>query len=176
VAGTAADPAAASALLETGAFDALLIDPRLPDADVGLAFVTWARSRWPLLSVVVMGWSDSLEDPARARGACAFVAKNASPEAFVAALLDACHADRADRRHRHPRPFAGSGAGHPAVGPAVGSAVGSAAGDDTPPALAEAVGGEVDSPLPDAAGPDAQDLAWPEMAPTVPAAPEAHHE
>jgi len=45
--GVAADPGAAVAILEHDLTDVLLVDPRLPEAEIGLALLTELHRRWP---------------------------------------------------------------------------------------------------------------------------------
>ncbi|MDQ3880578.1 MAG: response regulator transcription factor [Chloroflexota bacterium] len=86
VIGMAEDPASALAEAEAGQPQVAMIDPRLPDVDAGLALVAELRSRYPAIRIIVMGWADSLEYPAIARGADAFLAKTAGPNDFLDAI------------------------------------------------------------------------------------------
>jgi DNA-binding NtrC family response regulator len=81
-----ADGAAAIGCLERDDLDVVLIDPRLPDVDVGLALLVEMHARWPHLSLVVMSSSDDLAHPALSNGALAFVAKAGQPEALLESL------------------------------------------------------------------------------------------
>jgi len=81
-----AGPADAFAVLESQPVDAVLIDPRLPDVEIGLAFMEAAHGRWPHLALVAMAGSDELAPPALRDGAIAFVGKSGQPEDLFAAL------------------------------------------------------------------------------------------
>lgn len=89
VAGTAADAGEALKLIERHRPEVVLIDPRLPDVDAGLALVAFIRSKHPQTRVVVMGWSESLEHPALASGASAYIGKGEPPNAFLEAIAAA---------------------------------------------------------------------------------------
>jgi DNA-binding NarL/FixJ family response regulator len=93
VAGSAADPVSAIAILERGSVDICLIDPRLPDIDAGIALMTRLHHRWPDLALVAMGTSDAIEYPAMACGAVSFVAKAGQPDDVVDALRSAGRLD-----------------------------------------------------------------------------------
>jgi DNA-binding NarL/FixJ family response regulator len=97
VAGAAADPASAIAILERGTIDICLIDPRLPDIDAGIALMTNLHHRWPDLALVAMGTSDAIEHPALACGAVSFVAKAGQPDIVVDALRSAGRLHRITR-------------------------------------------------------------------------------
>ena len=88
VVGATGDVASAVALAASTDPDVLLVDPRLPDVDAGLAMVTRLRRERPAMRVVVMGWSDSLENPAMECGA-AFVQKLGGSGDFLDELRDA---------------------------------------------------------------------------------------
>jgi len=86
VVGTAADTTAALQLAEAHLPQIVIVDPRLPDIDAGLALISELRRRWPQLRIMVMGWADSLEYPAVARGADAFIRKEAGPNELLDAV------------------------------------------------------------------------------------------
>ncbi len=86
VVGTAADAGDALKLIERHRPHVVLIDPRLPEVDAGLALVAMIRSQHPETRVVVMGWSETLEHPAFASGASAFIGKGEAPNAFLEAI------------------------------------------------------------------------------------------
>lgn len=89
VVGTAGDVRAALETVERTRPDVLLIDPRLPDVTAGEALLSSLVLGWPDMRVVLMGWSEGLEHaaPSARHGV---VAKNADPDAFVAAAIEAC--------------------------------------------------------------------------------------
>jgi DNA-binding NtrC family response regulator len=80
------DPAEALRVLETVAVDAVLIDPRLPDVDVGMALLAEAHRRWPQLALVAMSGSDELAPELLRNGAISFVAKSGQPDELLAEL------------------------------------------------------------------------------------------
>ena len=86
VVGTAADLQSALQLIDTGRPQVVLVDPRLPDIDIGLALIGQIHARWPDVRVIVMGWSESLENPALASGASAFIGKTATANEFLDAI------------------------------------------------------------------------------------------
>lgn len=89
VVATAGDVRTALEAVERERPDVLLIDPRLPDIDAGQALLTSLALGWPGMRVVVMGWSEGLEQSPPAPRA-ATIPKNADPDAFVAAAIAAC--------------------------------------------------------------------------------------
>ena len=84
--GVAADPGAAVELLERDRTDVLLIDPRLPEAEIGLALLTELHRRWPSVAIVALSGLDGVELSAIGSGALAFVSKSARPELLVDTL------------------------------------------------------------------------------------------
>ncbi len=78
--GVAADPASTMALLEHDRADVLLIDPRLPEAEMGLALLAELHRRWPGIAIVAMSCLEGAERSAMGSGALAFVSKSAQPE------------------------------------------------------------------------------------------------
>ena len=89
VVGEADDAATALELAAALHPHVVMLDPRLPEVDAGLALVGELRARWPQLRIIVMGWADSLEYPALARGADSFVGKSAGPNEFLEAIRSA---------------------------------------------------------------------------------------
>jgi DNA-binding NarL/FixJ family response regulator len=87
IVGTAGDISGAVELITTSNPDVMVLDPRLPELDQGMALVSRLHAEWPALRMVLMGWSDEglMSDAGHA-----FVAKSAQPEEFVAATLAAC--------------------------------------------------------------------------------------
>lgn len=100
VAGTAPDVRTALELCEREAPGVLLVDPRLPDLRAGAALLNSVRLAWPSTRVVTMGWSSTNRDDAPALNGQydAVVAKDAAPEEFLAAILDACNCPRPSAR------------------------------------------------------------------------------
>src|SRR6478735_3268684 len=77
---TVDNPTDALAALETQPVDAVLIDPRLPDIEVGLAFLQQTHKRWPELVLVAMSGTLDLAPASLGNGAMRFVSKTASPK------------------------------------------------------------------------------------------------
>ncbi len=92
--GMAADPASTMQLLEHDRTDVLLIDPRLPEAEMGLALLIELHRRWPAIAIVAMSGLDGVEMSAIGSGALAFVSKSAQPEVLVDTLRDCGRAAR----------------------------------------------------------------------------------
>ncbi len=89
VVGRAGDPSAALAIIGDRRPDIVVVDPRLPDVDRGLALVRELRARFPALGLVVMSWSDALEADCIACGADAFIPKTGAPNDIVDAIVAA---------------------------------------------------------------------------------------
>lgn len=85
---TAGDVRTALEAVERTDPDVIILDPRLPDVDAGRALISSLELGWPDVRIVVMGWSEGLE-PSLAERATV-IAKNADPDAFVAAAIEAC--------------------------------------------------------------------------------------
>ena len=94
VVGNVGDAPSAVALLDSARPEVLLIDPRLPDVDVGMALVSAVTRRWPSVMIVVMSASAALEDLALARGAAAFVPKSFQADELLRPLLEKARAAR----------------------------------------------------------------------------------
>lgn len=91
VAGGAGTSAAALALIAAERPDVVIVDPRLPDVDAGLAFLATLRSMVPDIRILAMSWSDALEATALAGGADGFVRKTFRPAELVAAIETTGH-------------------------------------------------------------------------------------
>jgi DNA-binding NarL/FixJ family response regulator len=90
VVGTAGDVRTATTLMTDQHPSVLVIDPHLPDSDVGDAFLARVTVQWPGVRVVVMGWP--ARDGSPVTTPCdAFVPKSAQPEEFVSAAIAACN-------------------------------------------------------------------------------------
>lgn len=85
LAGAVGDAMSAMRTLEGAGADVVLIDPRLPEAEVGLALLGEIRARWPHLRVVALALVDHLatlwDEPERL-----VVVPATSPELLVEAL------------------------------------------------------------------------------------------
>jgi DNA-binding NarL/FixJ family response regulator len=92
VVGRAGDVRAALEEVEQSHPDVVLVDPRLPDVEAGVALISGLNRAWPDLRIVLTGWNDT-EGHGRATADHAlFVSKGGSPEEFVRAIVDACAA------------------------------------------------------------------------------------
>lgn len=90
VVGRAGDVRAALELVEQERPDAVLVDPRLPDVEAGLALVAGLARAWPSMRVVMTGWSDTEGHAPQGPGESTYVSKSATPEQFAAAIVLAC--------------------------------------------------------------------------------------
>jgi len=93
VLGTAGEPAAALALIRAARPDAIVLDPRLPDMEGAMAFITAIRADLPSVCILAMSWSDPMEHAALAAGANGFVRKTYRSSELITALMtaiDAC--------------------------------------------------------------------------------------
>jgi DNA-binding NarL/FixJ family response regulator len=84
--GAVANAADALVLLESSGADAVLIDPRLPDIEIGLAFLQQAHRRWPDLVLVCMSGTRDLVPTSLQDGSVHFVSKSGQPDDLLAAL------------------------------------------------------------------------------------------
>jgi two-component system response regulator DevR len=89
VVGSAGDQDAAISLVMSMSPDVVVIDPRLPELDGGLAFIRRVRSSAPHVRVVAMGWADGPEPRAVAAGVDGWVRKTFRPTELIAAILGA---------------------------------------------------------------------------------------
>jgi DNA-binding NarL/FixJ family response regulator len=90
VVGRAGDVRSALEAVERTQPDVLLVDPRLPDVEAGRALIAGVRRAWPSLQIVLTGWGPSAADGDLATDLAPSVSKDASPESFTAAILEAC--------------------------------------------------------------------------------------
>jgi DNA-binding NarL/FixJ family response regulator len=90
VVGRAGDVRSALEEVERTHPDVLLVDPRLPDVEAGRALIAGVRRAWPSLQIVLTGWGPSASDGDLAGDLAPSVSKDASPESFTAAILEAC--------------------------------------------------------------------------------------
>ena len=87
--GTAGHLQAALAMLVEFKPDVVVVDPRLPEIDAGRIFMRQVRELSPATRVLVMGWSDQLEQDCLLNGADAFVRKTFRPRELVDAVVAA---------------------------------------------------------------------------------------
>lgn len=90
VVGRAGDVRAALELVERERPDVVLVDPRLPDVEAGMALVGGLQRARPDLRIVLTGWGDTRGHAIGPADETGYVSKSASPEAFAAAIVDAC--------------------------------------------------------------------------------------
>jgi DNA-binding response OmpR family regulator len=67
----------------------VIVDPRLPEVDGGIAFISRLRATAPDVRILAMSWSDALEHAAVTGGADGFVRKTFRPTELVAAIVAA---------------------------------------------------------------------------------------
>jgi DNA-binding NarL/FixJ family response regulator len=67
--------------------DVVIVDPRLPEVDTGMALIARLRTHLPAVRILAMSWSDSLEAAVIESGANGFVRKTFRPTELVAAVL-----------------------------------------------------------------------------------------
>jgi len=89
VVGTAGQPGPALTLALDTQPDVVILDPRLPEVDSGIAFIGGLRAIVPGVRVLAMSWSDMLEDPALRDSADGFVRKTFRPSELIAAIVAA---------------------------------------------------------------------------------------
>lgn len=92
VVGRAGDVRAALELVEQERPDVVLVDPRLPDLEAGVALIAGMARAWPSLRIVLTGWNDTAGHGQLAATETAYVSKNATPEEFREAIVLACSA------------------------------------------------------------------------------------
>jgi DNA-binding NarL/FixJ family response regulator len=90
VVGSASDARTALELIALRHPSVVIMDPQLPDVAAAVGLVRGIQRGWPGMRIVMIGWSDGLDDAELARAADAVVAKSASPDEFVDAVVDAC--------------------------------------------------------------------------------------
>ena len=89
VVGSAGQSGSALALVAAERPDVVIVDPRLPEMDGGLAFIGRLRALAPEVRILAMSWSDTLEHAALDGGADGFVRKTFRPAELVAAIVAA---------------------------------------------------------------------------------------
>ncbi len=68
--------------------DVVVLDPRLPDVDGGLALISVLRRRTPDVRVLVLDWGESLELELLTTGADALLPKSLAPQALVERVIE----------------------------------------------------------------------------------------
>lgn len=92
VVGRAGDVRAALEEVERVNPDVVLVDPRLPDIEAGVALIAGMSRAWPSLRIVLTGFSDTEGHHSLGESTC-YVSKGGSPEDFVSAIVEACGCD-----------------------------------------------------------------------------------
>jgi DNA-binding NarL/FixJ family response regulator len=87
VVGTTGQPAEAMSAVRQSRPDIVVIDPRLPDLEVGLGLIGAMQRVRPDVRVLVLGWSADHEQMAMDAGADGFISKSADPVTVVEAVL-----------------------------------------------------------------------------------------
>jgi two-component system, NarL family, response regulator DevR len=87
VVGSCGDTAAALELVAAAEPDVVIVDPRLPEVDGGLAFINRLRKRAPGVRILVMSWSDAVEAVAIDGGADGFIRKTFRPSDLISAIV-----------------------------------------------------------------------------------------
>ena len=90
VVGRAGDVRSALERVDRERPDAVLVDPRLPDIEAGIALITGMARAWPEIRIVLTGWSDTDGHARLADAETRYVSKDGSPEDFISAIVDAC--------------------------------------------------------------------------------------
>jgi DNA-binding NarL/FixJ family response regulator len=89
VVGSAGQPASALDLVATESPDVVVVDPRLPEMDGGLAFLARLRADAPGVRILVMGGGEGIDQPALARRSDGFIRKTFRPGELAAAIVAA---------------------------------------------------------------------------------------
>ncbi len=89
VVGTAGQPGPALTLALDTHPDVVVIDPRLPEVDSGIAFMAALRAIVPGVRILAMSWSETLDDAALRGAADGFVRKTFRPSDLIAAIVAA---------------------------------------------------------------------------------------
>jgi len=87
VVGSAGHAGAALDLIAQADPDVVIVDPRLPEVDGGLAFIARVRAVAPTVRILAMSWSDTLEHRALDGGADGFIRKTFRPNDLIAAIV-----------------------------------------------------------------------------------------
>ena len=90
VVGRAGEVRAALEEVERVKPDVVLVDPRLPDVEAGIALIAGMSRAWPSMRIVLTGWGDTEGHAQLADAHLCYVSKGGSPEEFVTAIVDAC--------------------------------------------------------------------------------------
>lgn len=89
VVGSAGHVGQALAIAARARPEVVIVDPRLPEVDGGLAFISRLRLVCPDTCVLAMGWADDLESAVLETGADGFLRKTFRPTELIDAILAA---------------------------------------------------------------------------------------
>jgi DNA-binding NarL/FixJ family response regulator len=87
VVGAAGDPGHALELVASTQPDVVVLDPRLPEVDRGRALIRRLRKASPGICVIVLSWSDTLDDGYLRCEADRFIRKTFRPSELVEAII-----------------------------------------------------------------------------------------
>ena len=90
VVGSAGQAAVALDLVIDQRPDIVVVDPRLPELDGGVAFIRDLRARVPEIRILAMSWSEATERVAMECGADWFCRKTFRPTELMAAITATC--------------------------------------------------------------------------------------
>ena len=90
VVGAAGDASSALDLAVEVEPDIVVVDPRLPEPERGVAFIDRLRELAPGVRVLVMNWSDAADECVAECAPDAFVRKTFRPSELLAAIQAAC--------------------------------------------------------------------------------------
>jgi DNA-binding NarL/FixJ family response regulator len=89
VIGSASHAGQALDLVTANPTDVIVMDPRLPEVDAGRAFIARVRELSPSTRILVMAWTDGVEQDGVVNGADAFIRKTFRPRELVDAVCAA---------------------------------------------------------------------------------------
>jgi DNA-binding NarL/FixJ family response regulator len=92
VVGRAGDVRAALQEVERSRPDVVLVDPRLPDIEAGIALIRGLGRAWPAMRIVLTGWNDTGGHAMLGDTQPRYVSKGGTPEEFVSAIVACCTA------------------------------------------------------------------------------------
>jgi DNA-binding NarL/FixJ family response regulator len=103
VVGSAGQADPALAIVAATGPDVVVVDPRLPELDGGLGFITRLRGTAPDVRILAMSWSGGPDDGSVAAATDGFVRKTYRPRELVGAILAAAGTSGGDDPAPPPR-------------------------------------------------------------------------